>query len=630
MTSRASQPDVEADKELCACLDEMPRRSFIMLAGAGSGKTTSLVKALDHIVRLRGRELRLLSQKVACVTYTEIAVQEIESDVGNTDIVHISTIHSFLWTLVKPFQVDLRRWADERLLEKISEAEVRIAKPGTQGKTKIKLVTDVERYREQRLVLSAVKSFGYGTGSDYAKGIFGHDDILKIGASFLLNKPLLRKVIAKSYPVIFVDESQDTYPAVVDALKAVERDATGAMSLGFFGDQMQKIYTTGLGKVELVEGWKSISKPENFRCPTDVLRVINAIRAEDDWLVQTGGRTRLDGVDRVPVKGSAQIFVLPTDWRAESDRRVRSWLAARHGDPLWQSDEEDGDVRILVLVHRMAATRLGFPNIYAALNNNGSHAVKDGLLDGTSWVLRPFISTILPLVRHVLAGSSFEIVRLLRSASPSLAYGTLTGANAKATVNSLKKAMNTFAGLWNEGSQSTVRDTLKFVAEQGICGLDERFADYLARDPAAVAGEDDQPEAAAVLAFLGCPSRELLAYQRYIEDRSPFKTQQGTKGAEFERVLVLLDDEEAGYNLFSTGKYFGYTPLSPKDEENMAAGEDSVVGRTRRLFYVCCSRAEKDLAVMLFAQDVEAARAAVLAKGFFKADSVFGLADLPA
>jgi DNA helicase-2/ATP-dependent DNA helicase PcrA len=630
MTSRASQPDVEADKELRACLDETPRRSFIMLAGAGSGKTTSLVKALDHVVRLRGRELRQLGQKIACITYTEIAVQEIESDVGNTDIVHISTIHSFLWTLVKPFQADLRRWADERLLEKISEAEVRIAKPGTQGKTKIKLAAAIERYREHRFALSSVQSFGYGTGSDYSKGVFGHDDILKIGTSFLLNKPLLRKVIAKGYPVIFVDESQDTYPAVVDALKAVERDATGAMSLGFFGDQMQKIYTTGLGKVESVEGWRSITKPENFRCPTDVLSVVNAVRAEDDGLVQTGGRTRLEGADRVPVKGSAQIFVLPTDGRAESDRRVRAWLAERHGDPLWQSDEEDGDVRILVLVHRMAAIRLGFPNVYAALNDNGSHAVKDSLLDGSSWVLRPFISTILPLVRHVLAGSTFETVRLLRLASPRLANGTLTAANAKATLDSLKKAMNALAVLWDEGSQSTVRDTLQLVADQGICELDECFADYLGRDPTATASEDDPPDAAAALAFLRCPARELMAYQRYIEDRSPFKTQQGTKGAEFERVLVLMDDEEAGYSLFSTGKYFGYAPLSPKDEENIAAGEDSVVGRTRRLFYVCCSRAEKDLAVMLFAQDVEAARAAVLAKGFFTTDSVFGLADLPA
>jgi hypothetical protein len=102
------------------------------------------------------------------------------------------------------------------------------------------------------------------------------------------------------------------------------------------------------------------------------------------------------------------------------------------------------------------------------------------------------------------------------------------------------------------------------------------------------------------------------------------------KGAEFARVLVLLDDEEASYNLFSIGKYFGFVPLSDKDQENIAAGEDSVVGRTRRLFYVCCSRAEKDLAVILFAQDVTAARAAVLAKGFFSPENILGLADLPA
>ena len=44
--------------------------------------------------------------------------------------------------------------------------------------------------------------------------------------------------------------------------------------------------------------------------------------------------------------------------------------------------------------------------------------------------------------------------------------------------------------------------------------------------------------------------------------------------------------------------------------------------RTRRLLYVCCSRSLKDLAVILFATDTQAATQAVLATGIFQQDEV--------
>jgi DNA helicase-2/ATP-dependent DNA helicase PcrA len=122
---------------------------------------------------------------------------------------------------------------------------------------------------------------------------------------------------------------------------------------------------------------------------------------------------------------------------------------------------------------------------------------------------------------------------------------------------------------------------------------------------------------AAVNAFLESPALELWGYREYVENQSPFATQQGIKGAEFQRVLVVLDDEEGDYNLFSYGKYFGITALSKIDNENIAAGADSAISRTRRLFYVCCSRATKDLAVVWFVPDVQQARRAALAKDIF-------------
>ncbi len=104
MRSRVGQPDTAADIELRGLLDSENLPGFTMVAGAGSGKTTSLIKALAHVVSSRGQDLRRRTQKVACITYTEGAAQEIHADVGSDPLAHVSTVHSFLWTIVSPFQ----------------------------------------------------------------------------------------------------------------------------------------------------------------------------------------------------------------------------------------------------------------------------------------------------------------------------------------------------------------------------------------------------------------------------------------------------------------------------------------------------------------------------------------------
>jgi len=119
-----------------------------------------------------------------------------------------------------------------------------------------------------------------------------------------------------------------------------------------------------------------------------------------------------------------------------------------------------------------------------------------------------------------------------------------------------------------------------------------------------------------------CDAFELWGYRKYIERLSPFATQQGIKGAEFGKVLVVVDDEEGRSNAFSYGKYFGVTPLSETDQGHIDARRDSVIGRTRRLFYVCCSRALSDLVVIIFAEDIAQMRDAIIAKAFFEDDCI--------
>lgn len=140
MTRRIDNPDTDADIELRGYLSADVRPCFVMVAGAGSGKTTSLVKALDHIGKTCGTELRQRKQQVACITYTEIAVGEIWGDVGNNPLFHVSTIHSFLWALAKPFQKDIAIWVRQRMEAKL--AELRQAKanfgPKVQQRTRDK------------------------------------------------------------------------------------------------------------------------------------------------------------------------------------------------------------------------------------------------------------------------------------------------------------------------------------------------------------------------------------------------------------------------------------------------------------------------------------------------------------
>ena len=50
------------------CIDN--KSNFILDAGAGSGKTYTLVEALKYIINQHSREYKSTGQRIACITYT--------------------------------------------------------------------------------------------------------------------------------------------------------------------------------------------------------------------------------------------------------------------------------------------------------------------------------------------------------------------------------------------------------------------------------------------------------------------------------------------------------------------------------------------------------------------------------
>lgn len=623
MTSRVGKPDTDADRQIREILDRDQLIGFTVVAGAGSGKTTSLVKALAHVTSTRGPSLLAKTQRIACITYTEIAAREIHGAIGNDPLASVSTIHSFLWALAKPFQKDIGSWVAARIDEQIAGLLEKQAtyKPGTRQTTKDKDAADLEKRRHQQTAVKHVKRWTYGIGADYARGVVGHADIIKMVPEMILERKLLAQLVGRQFPFIFVDESQDTFPEVVRALKYVWWLAGGKMCLGFFGDPMQQIYQQGVVTVPLEPEWVKVDKPQNFRSSRRVLACVNAVRSEGDSLQQVTGL-------KEQAEGEAFCFVLPSDdQRSDRLELLRSWLDERSASGNWTRGAYQGGSKILMIVHRMAAKRLGFEALYSAFNDNRASSLKQAFEEGNAWPLTPFRDVILPL-SLAKEPSSPAVLAVLRESSPLVRAGRASR-QLKAALVSSKAAVEELRQLTQDPSDAKLGDLLRLAASRELVELDPRLAAYLYPDGEHSDVVLDERIVDVLNAMSECVLSELEGYYTYVKQESPYSTQHGTKGSEFERVIVVLDDDEGRYPLYSYDKFLGLKDLSAADIENQSKGEDSAIERTRRLFYVCVSRARESLAVVLFTGDVDRAVEAVRLSAIGQYVDILTLNDLP-
>ena len=608
-------------------------RSFFLYAGAGSGKTRSLKNALDGFREDHGAGFRRLGKKIAVITYTNAAADEIAERVGEDPLFPISTIHSFCWKHIESYHGDIQAWLLATLPDDLAELHEKQAK----GRAGSKAAMDRERAIASTIrrleYLSVPRRFTYNpNGDNFGADSLSHAEVLKITAAFIETKPSMQAVLVNKYPFLLIDESQDTNKGLLEAFFALAAANKGKFAMGLFGDTMQRIFLDGHPELERLvpEDWARPAKRLNHRSPQRVIALGNVLRAPVDRQIQVARDDSAVGVVRLFVASSSVAD------KPAFERRVRDRMADLCGDPEWSAE---ATVKALTLEHHMAASRRGFLDMFQALDKDSR--LSTGLRTGELAGLRLFTERVAPLIAAARADDAFAVMARLRATSPLLKRSAIAEtATPDDPLLPIREGVDALLALNPEDPGTSFLSVLGCVAKHRLFEIPAALRPFVV-DEAKLAAtqnvpvseeeepEDEEPSAEASpasleawRAFLETSYNQTIPFAEYVSDRGPFGTHQGVKGLEFERVLVILDDSDARGFLFSYDKLFEAKPLSDTDRKHLAEATDGGITRTRRLLYVTCTRAEKSLALVAYTDDPDALTASALRNQWFASEEI--------
>lgn len=608
--SRDNHMDDHVDEEIEYCLDLNNSKSFFTCAGAGSGKTRSLIKALCFIEDKYRDEFELHGKRVVVITYTNAAVEEIKSRLHDSSIFQISTIHSFLWELIKNHQKDIKNWVISNSNKEITELFEKESKGRSGTAASRDRIRKIENYRRRIERLQGTCKIKYNPmGENIGYDSLSHAEVIKMGSEFIQNYDLMKKILVCSFPIILIDECQDTKKELVDALINLSKEYKDKLVIGMFGDTMQRIYSDGKDNLQncIPDEWARPIKEMNHRSAKRIVELANCIRNGADEIRQLA-RTDAE-------LGYVRLFIAnQCGDKITIERKIIEKMQALTNDQKWKEE-----YKALILEHHMAGKRLGFTNFFEALYSDSHFA--QGALDGTIPEVSFFINCLIPLVEAEKNGNKFESAKILRKYSHIISKQNLleNKATQRMLLQNCCSAVNSLMELWEKDENPPCLEILRIITRTNLFEISDRMKRVLEYDGIS---EEIDHEIISLYRALSMEYNEIYAYSKYISDRSQYGTHQGVKGLEFPRVMVIMDDSEAKGFMFSYGKLFGDKEQTDTDLKNAKEGKDSSIARTRRLFYVACTRAEKSLAVVAYAGNPEAVRTTAIDNNWFKYDEI--------
>lgn len=597
---------------------------FLLSGGAGSGKTYTLVEVLREVVRENP------TKKVACITYTNAAVKEIERRVAN-DNLRVSTIHDFLWDCIGHYQTALRPALIKLINDQVITHSVNMALPIPED-----FYDNVEGF----------KGVQYKEYCRVSEGVISHDEVLVLAEYMFKTYPKLCEIMKGTYPFIMVDEYQDTSPLVVKILleDIFARDGHKCI-IGFFGDAMQSIYDDGVGNLDEYKAPRGnvfeVKKEQNRRNPRLVIELANKIRT--DGLVQCPSEDEsapnmVDG----HVKEGVVKFVYSSR-EGITLAQVRAKLTEDYG---WDFENAER-TKELNLTHNLIAGKAGFGELMQAHNG-------DGVLDYRNR-LKKYIEnhpidtegkTFGEVIDELYASVEGANEREKNKVRPTGGQQKFIDAHPDALAFARELLYDEFAKehadkdqLVDDKKQSEVEESktgsrrselVKHLMNIESCihlYQSKNIAEFIAKTEYKVLVAQDKMILAEIMNKLSEPgdstigeildfaeekeivkkSDSLIKYKEknkyvfhrvsqikyeefhqlyeYLEGRTPFSTQHKTKGSEFDDVFVILDNGH--WNNYNFEKLF----------IGGDAASEKVVERTKKIFYVCCTRCKSQLAV---------------------------------
>jgi DNA helicase-2/ATP-dependent DNA helicase PcrA len=573
--NEAEQAAERAFLEVATAIAE--NRSFVLEAGAGAGKTHSLIRVLKHLIATMGHQLRRHRQRVACITYTNVAKEEIEARTDRDPAIYCDTIHAFCWSLLKDFQNHLRQ-----------------------------ALCNLERWKERLDEVGGIGSrrIEYTLGSrviDEHSAFLHHDDVIRLFTD-IVRLPKFRAVMVARFPVLLIDEYQDMNAGFAQALKEYFLCDQKSLLIGFFGDHWQKIYQDVCGRIEH-PNLARINKGANFRSVRVIVDVLNRMRPELPQAV----------VDR-EASGSVDVYLTNDwhgkrltgpQWKGDLPPEAKQKYISTVKDVLvasgWSLDATSS--KVLMLTHKALAAEQGYQTLAGVFPYTSDY------IDKEDNHIKFLVDILEPVCEAYEAKRYASMFSILNSKVPAI-----NGLSEK------RKWSQSMQDLLQLRAKGTVGEVLDHLRRSGHPTLPDELEELDRMLTQFANKSEEQPQSVTVLRNLRDVSySEVIRLRQYLEGHTPFSTKHGVKGAEFESVLVIVG---MGWNRYN----FNQLLELAADPAHVPQDKRDAFERSRNLFYVCCSRPKKRLAV-LFTQEVSA-RAANTLTSWFGADAVHSLGNL--
>lgn len=637
------------------------QKSFVFDAGAGAGKTYTLVQTLQYLLIKHGSELNYHNQKIICITFTNVAANEVKARLGNTKLIEVCTIHNWIWEIISSHQtqlvenhieklkseinifqndLDTKTWAvkyqslDENFKYKLLDMMLERKDIYYKHKSSTSVIFNsalsdikaefsdimsnvanfrkivdrlfkIDRYSKTIVNIEAgstnykkVKYDARFNNDRLASMMISHDTLLEYANNMIKDSDMLKQIIFNKYPFILVDEYQDTDYKVISSLSLLTKHAEQIKHkcvIGYYGDKKQNIYDIGVGEEfnNIHKELTRVVKNFNRRSASEIINVANKIRNDD--------LEQISIYENFPV-GTVNFYNIDISREEFINEHIRKWEI-----------NKNNTLHCFELLNENVAKYSRFGELYEFFKGtpwykrgNNYKLLRDHILNSDK--------TKLGRVQSML----FRILdfkeRIDKNETKILDILPLNKSNTSVDIISLRILINKFkVPTCQTFSQYIVKifenfdcgdllydKCIEYIIGEDVTSVDKFnnfiFNELFLLDDELLAEEKAEEYMKKISDFLDLDMMIFELWYNFIMEKNDgdiiYHTYHGTKGKEFDNVIVFMTSKFGNKNTFFSDLLNVISQKSENDSDN--------IREARNLLYVAVTRAVKNISILYF------------------------------